>query len=431
MTTNTLSAREADTVRGPLWRRLVLRTLQGIETGRIDLRDPLGSLSCGSGEPRAELQIHDLASYRRIALGGTVGAGEAYVDGLWDCDDLVALTRILLANRQALERMDTGSAWVRQLLDRGGHLFRRNSRSGSRRNISAHYDLSNALFESFLDDRMMYSSAVFPDGPASTADLEAASVEKLDRLCRKLELIPGDHLLEIGSGWGGLAVHAASSYGCRVTTVTLSAEQARAARERVRAAGLDDRVTVALTDYRDVQGRFSKVVSVEMVEAVGHQYLDDYFRALARLTAPDGLVVLQAITIADRHYDGARRSVDFIKKHVFPGSFIPCVSVLVGSAARSSDLVLVNLEDIGADYALTLRAWRERFEAARERLEGLGFDERFRRLWRFYLTYCEGGFMERAISDVQLVFARPDYRGRPFRAPAPTVARVRESNDEH
>lgn len=420
MTTNTLSTGHADSARGPLWRRLVLRSLQAIEAGQVDLVDPLGTVRCGRGEPRARLHVHDLAAYRRIALGGTVGAGESYVDGQWDCDDLVALTRILLMNRDALEGMDSGSAWVRQLLDRGRHLFRRNSRAGSRRNISAHYDLSNELFESFLDERMMYSSAVFPEGSASTADLDAASVEKLDRLCRKLELEPADHLLEIGTGWGGLAVHAASRYGCRVTTVTLSVEQARAARERVRAAGLDDRVTVAVTDYRDVEGQFSKVVSVEMVEAVGHQYLDDYFRALARLAAPDGLVVLQAITIADRQYQSALHSVDFIKKHVFPGSFIPCVSALVDSAARRTDLVLVNLEDIGADYALTLRAWRERFEAARPRLEELGFDERFRRLWRFYLTYCEGGFLERAISDVQLVFAKANYRGRPFRAPTPS-----------
>jgi cyclopropane-fatty-acyl-phospholipid synthase len=335
------------------------------------------------------------------------------MDGGWECDDLASLIRILVINRDALARLDGANTLLTQCRDMLAHLTRRNSRRGSRRNIEAHYDLSNAFFETFLDQRMMYSAAVFE---APGMSLEAASIAKLERLCRKLELDPGDHLLEIGSGWGGLAVHAAAHFGCRVTTVTISPAQQQAAQARVQAAGLEDRVSVLLSDYRDVRGSYDKLVSVEMVEAVGHDYLDGYFRVLDRLLKPGGLLALQAITIEDRRYREAVRSVDFIKKHIFPGSFIPSVSRLVASAARHTDTVLVNLEDIGLDYAATLREWRRRFEARREDILALGFDERFLRMWRFYLAYCEGGFQERAISDVQMLFAKPGYRAQPWRA---------------
>jgi cyclopropane-fatty-acyl-phospholipid synthase len=400
-----------------LFARLVHRALEDLMGGTLCIREAGTETrygQCGSvNDLSVTLIVHDPRCYRRIALGGTVGAGESYMDGEWDCDDLAGLVRLLVINRDAMTRLDGAGTVVARIRDGVAHLTRRNSRRGSRRNIEAHYDLSNAFFETFLDQRMMYSSAVYEQPGMS---LEQASVAKLERLCRKLELGPTDHLVEIGTGWGGLAVHAAGRFGCQVTTATISPAQHAAAVERVRAAGLDDRVTVVLSDYRDLRGRFDKLVSVEMVEAVGHQYLDGYFRVLDRLVKPGGLMALQAITIEDRRYRQAVRSVDFIKKHIFPGSFIPSVSRLVESAARHTDTALVSLEDIGLDYAVTLREWRRRFEARREDILALGFDERFLRMWRFYLAYCEGGFQERAISDVQMLFAKPGYRKRPWRA---------------
>jgi cyclopropane-fatty-acyl-phospholipid synthase len=284
------------------------------------------------------------------------------------------------------------------------HAARRNTRTGSRRNIAAHYDLGNEFFELFLDEGMMYSSAMFAS-PSDT--LEQASERKLRRICEKLDLQPGDHLLEIGTGWGGMAIFAAREYGCRVTTTTLSERQHALASARVREAGLEERVTLLLRDYRDLDGRYDKLVSIEMVEAVGHQFLDGYFGKCASLLGPGGLALVQAITIEDHRYARALGSVDFIKRHVFPGSFIPCASVLVDSAARAGRLRLLNLEEFGDSYALTLQHWRRRFHAHREKARALGLDERFLRLWEFYLCYCEGGFLEHAIGDAQLLVAAP------------------------
>ncbi len=379
-------------------------TIRLTEAGRTEV--------FGIGLPEVHVEVRDPRFYRRLVLGGSVGAGESYMDADWSCDDLVSLIRIFARNRDVLDAVDGVGSLLLRWANRSKHLLRRNTRQGSRQNIEAHYDLSNEFFEVFLDDKMMYSSAVFESEHDS---LEEASEAKLERLCRKLELCPDDHLLEIGSGWGGLAVYAASRFGCRVTTATISPAQLEATRARVRAAGLQDRVDAVLSDYRDLDGCYDKVVSVEMVEAVGHEFLDRYFAALSRLTRPGGLIALQAITIQDRRYRGALAEADFIKKHIFPGSFIPAVSALVDAAARQTDAVLVNLEDIGQDYARTLRTWRERVEARRGEILSLGFDERFVRMWRFYLAYCEGGFLERAISDVQLLFAKPSYRGQPWR----------------
>jgi len=306
--------------------------------------------------------------------------------------------------KDALDGLEGGFARLSAPLRKIVHAFRRNSRAGARRNIAAHYDLGNEFFRLFLDDGMMYSAAMF----ASPADsLEQASERKLRRTCEKLDLGAGDHLLEIGTGWGGMALFAAREFGCRVTTATISERQHALATRRVREAGLDGRVTVLLCDYRDLRGRYDKLVSIEMVEAVGHQFLDGYFRRCAQLLAPGGLALVQAITIEDHRYARALASVDFIKRHVFPGSFIPCASVLVESAARAGCLRLLNLEDFGDSYALTLRHWRQRFMAHREQARALGLDERFLRLWEFYLCYCEGGFLEHAISDVQLLLAAP------------------------
>jgi cyclopropane-fatty-acyl-phospholipid synthase len=395
------------------FRRVLVGSLNRLRDGVVEVADAHGTQTFGAGGPRVRIDVHDPRFYREVVLGGTVGAGEAYMAGHWDCDDLTALVRIMLVNRNLLRGVDGPLSIVRGALDLVAHLRRGNSLRGSRRNIGAHYDLSNAFFETFLDPTLMYSAAVFEN---DSATLEEASVAKLERLCRKLELDADDHLLEIGTGWGSLAIYAAEHFGCRVTTTTISREQFEAARRRVAERGLQDRITVLDLDYRQLTGTFDKIVSVEMVEAVGHRYLDGYFEQCNRLLKPGGLLVLQAITIEDQRYRRALKTVDFIKKHIFPGSFIPSVSVLVDAAARRTDTVLVNLEDIGADYARTLRCWADAAARNAARITALGFDERFQRMWRFYLAYCEGGFAERSISDVQLVFARSGYRGRPWRA---------------
>jgi cyclopropane-fatty-acyl-phospholipid synthase len=323
----------------------------------------------------------------------------------------VSLIRLFARNREALGGLDRSGAALSTLgraAARIVHRLRDNTRRGSRRNIAAHYDLGNDLFELFLDDSMTYSAGYFerPD-----ATLEEAQRAKIDRLCRRLRLGPDDHLLEIGTGWGALAIHAAREYGCRVTTTTISAEQHREAELRVRRAGLDHRIRLLAADYRDLTGSFSKIVSVEMVEAVGLRRLPAYFATLDRLVAPDGLVALQAITIADRNFEAASRSVDFIQKFIFPGSAIPSLSALLSAAARASRLTPLQVDDLGLHYALTLRHWRHRFESRLDRVRALGYDERFVRLWRYYLSYCEGGFLERAIGDAQIVFAAPEFRG--------------------
>lgn len=402
-----------------LLRRRLLATLDGLRGGQVLVRDALGTVELGEpGGLRAELEILDPGFYRAAAAQGSVGAGEAYMDGLWRCDDLVALVQLLVINRDRLDAMETGLARLGGLALRGWHALRRNTRAGSRRNIAAHYDLGNELFELFLDPTMMYSSAVFAD---ESETLEQAQFRKLERICRKLELRPTDHLVEIGTGWGGLAIHAASRFGCRVTTTTISKEQHALATERVAAAGLSDRVTVLLEDYRDLRGEYDKLVSIEMIEAIGHQYLETYLAKCASLLRPEGLALVQAITIEDHRYEQALHSVDFIKRFIFPGSFIPCVSAITGAAAKASDLRLVNLEDIGPSYALTLRHWRQRFMARLDEVRALGYDERFIRMWEFYLAYCEGGFLERSIGDVHLLLARPGNRRAQY-LPAPEAA---------
>lgn len=391
-----------------LLRRRLLATLGELRGGQVVVRDALGTVTLGeAGGLRAELDILDPGFYRAAAAQGSVGAGEAYMDGLWRCDDLVALVQLLVINRDRLDAMETGLARFGGLALRGWHALRRNTRAGSRKNIAAHYDLGNELFKLFLDESMMYSSAVFAD---ESETLEQAQFRKLERICRKLDLQPGDHLVEIGTGWGGMAIHAASRFGCRVTTTTISKEQHALATERVAAAGLSDKVTVLLEDYRDLRGEYDKLVSIEMIEAIGHQYLETYLAKCASLLKPEGLALIQAITIEDHRYEQALHSVDFIKRFIFPGSFIPCVSAITNAAANASDLRLVNLEDIGPSYALTLRHWRQRFMARLDEVRAQGYDERFIRMWEFYLAYCEGGFLERSIGDVHLLLARPGNR---------------------
>jgi cyclopropane-fatty-acyl-phospholipid synthase len=335
------------------------------------------------------------------------------MQGYWSTDDLTALVRILLHNREVLDGMEIGLARATAPLRKALHWAARNTRRGSRRNISAHYDLGNDFFRLFLDPTMMYSSAVF-EHPGMT--LEAASIAKLDRICRKLDLHPGDHVMEIGTGWGGFAMHAAANYGCRVTTTTLSRRQHELAHERIAAAGLANRVTLLLEDYRDLSGQYDKLVSIEMIEAVGHQYYDAYFRKCSELLKPDGMMMLQAITIADQRYESARDSVDFIKRYIFPGCCIPSVAALSDSIARASDMRLFHLTDIGPHYATTLRWWRENLFANLDQVRALDYPDEFIRMWEFYLCYCEGGFSERVLGDAQMLLVKPLARPEPVLA---------------
>ncbi|TAA20172.1 SAM-dependent methyltransferase [Pseudoxanthomonas winnipegensis] len=396
-----------------LLRRRLLDTLGQLRGGRLVLEEAgqmhvLGH--CAADEPAplsAHLRVHDPAFWRMAALNGSVGAGEAWMEGLWDCDDLVALMRLLVRNRDLLDAMDSGTARLGGAAMKLLHACARNTRRGSRRNIAAHYDLGNALFALFLDENLMYSSAIYEDQDES---LEVAATRKLDRICQKLQLGPQHRVVEIGTGWGGFALHAAERYGCHVTTTTISREQHDLAAQRIAQAGLQDRITLLMRDYRDLEGRFDRLVSIEMIEAIGHQYLDTYFAKVGDLLAHEGQALIQAITIEDHRYVQARDSVDFIKRHIFPGSFIPSVAAMTGAMAKASDLRLFNLEDIGPSYALTLRAWRARFASRLDEVRALGYDARFIRMWVFYLAYCEAGFLERSIGDVQLWLTRPGAR---------------------
>ncbi|MBS0379428.1 MAG: class I SAM-dependent methyltransferase [Proteobacteria bacterium] len=412
------AARASAAPRGRLTRVLrerVLERLEPLAHARLEIEDAWGRRSFGEpGAPlSAQVRMSDAECYRALALGGSVGAAESFMAGHWECDDLVSLVRILVRNRDLLDGLEGGFARVAGALLRAGHALRRNTLAGSRRNVAAHYDLGNEFFRLFLSQDLMYSSALWEEGPGDT--LERASERKLERICQELELGPDDHVIEIGTGWGGFALHAAGRYGCRVTTTTLSREQESLAHERIAQAGLSGKVTVLRQDYRELTGRYDKLVSIEMVEAIGARYLDTYFGQIQALLKPDGLAVLQAITIEDHRYLQALRSVDFIKRHVFPGSFIPSVNALIAAKTAASDLALLRLHDFGLSYARTLATWRERFLARLDEVRAQGFDERFIRLWHYYLAYCEGGFRERSIGVAQLTLARPDYRPRAVR----------------
>ena len=393
-------------------RRRLIDQLAALQEAEVRLIDSEGDLRLGqpAADPaltlRCTLRIDDPGFYRALAGNGSVGAAEAYMDGLWRCDDLVALVRILVRNRDLLDAMETGTARIGGMAMRAWHALRRNTRAGSRRNIAAHYDLGNDLFKLFLDRSMMYSSAIYAREDES---LEDAQFRKLDRICRKLQLGPQSKVVEIGTGWGGFALHAAQRYGAHVTTTTISREQHALAQQRVQQAGLADRIDLLLRDYRELDGQYDALVSIEMIEAIGHQYLDTYFAKVASLLKPEGMALIQAITIEDHRYEQALHSVDFIKRHIFPGSFIPSVSAMLGAVART-DLRLYNLEDIGPSYALTLREWRRRFMGQLDAVRAQGYPERFIRMWEFYLAYCEGGFIERSIGDVHLLLTRPGCR---------------------
>jgi cyclopropane-fatty-acyl-phospholipid synthase len=403
-----------------LARRLLLTRLEALADGQLTVveggaRHVFGRPATADGLA-ATLEVLEPSFWVDAASGGTLGAGESYVSGHWRSPDLVALVRLLVRNRALLAGLDRGLARLGAPLARLLHHANRNTRSGSRRNIAAHYDLGNDFFRLMLDPTMAYSCAIYP---APESSLEAAQLAKFDAICRKLDLRPGDELLEIGTGWGGLALHAARHYGCRVTTTTISAEQHAYARAAIDAAGLGARIDLRLEDYRDLRGRYDKLVSVEMIEAVGARFLETYLAACSRLLKPDGAMLLQAITLQDQYYEAALRSVDFIQRYVFPGSFIPSVTAIAAALARVTDLKIYDLEDIGPHYAATLRDWRRNVHAHLGEVRALGYPEEFLRLWDFYLCYCEGGFAERQLGDVQLLLTKPGCRRAPLVGAAP------------
>lgn len=400
-----------------LLKRGLLRQLAHLRHGQLTLVEAGERQLFGQPDAhahlRAEIQVYDEAFWPMVAGNGSIGAGEAYMQGYWSSPDLTAVIRLFVVNLDVLDGLEGGLARLGRPLLHGLHWLNRNTRRGSRKNIAAHYDLGNALFEQLLDSTMMYSAAMFRSAEDS---LEQAQLYKLQRICEKLDLQPDDHLLEIGTGWGSMALYAASHYGCRVTTTTLSREQYEYTRQRIEAQGLQDRITLLLKDYRDLEGQYDKLVSIEMIEAVGHRYLPTYFRQCARLLKDDGLMLLQSITIRDQRYEQAKGSVDFIQRYIFPGGALPSLQVLLENVGRDTDLNLHHMEDFGLHYARTLRLWHDNLRRARHSLEQLGYDEQFYRLWEFYLCYCEGGFLERSIGAAQLLLAKPGARPEPLLA---------------
>lgn len=386
--------------RGP-----VLRRLQRLTEGRLTLRDRHGEATLGPGGegPAGAITVHRDRFYRRVALQGSIGAGESYVDGDWDTPDLTAALRVFAANLESIQGVERGAPVLLKPFRAFAHWLRRNTPSGSRSNIAQHYDLSNDFYELMLDPTMTYSSGYFPSADST---MEEASREKYDRLCRRLRLGPDDHVLEIGTGWGGFAMHAATEYGCRVTTTTISQAQHDYAAERFRRAGVSERIELLLEDYRDLRGEYDKLVSIEMIEAVGERYLPEYFRQCSRRLKTTGAMALQAITIPDCRYDAYRHSVDFIQKHVFPGGFLPSPGAITDCLRRETDLRLAHQEDFAEHYARTLAAWRDNLFGRLGEASALGFDERFLRLWNYYLSYCEAGFRERQIGVSQWLLTK-------------------------
>ncbi|WP_087025010.1 SAM-dependent methyltransferase [Thaumasiovibrio subtropicus] len=356
---------------------------------------------------QAQLVVRHPRLYSRMLKGGSIAAAEAFMDGDWDSPDLTKVVQVMARNLVMLDNLEKKTSWMTRIGYKLSHLFNRNSKKQARDNIAAHYDLGNALYSQFLDDNMLYSSGIYQHDADTLSD---AQINKMQRLCQQLHLQPDDHVLEIGTGWGALAIYIAKHYGCRVTTTTLSQEQYDWAKRRVEEENLGDRITLLLEDYRDLTGTYDKLVSVEMIEAVGKEYLDTYIKKCESLLTPNGLMAIQAITIADQRYDHYSNRVDFIQKYIFPGGFLPSITKLSETLTQRSDLVIRDVKDIGIDYARTLSDWHQAFSSNVDEVLRLGYDERFVRMWRYYLSYCEGGFLERTISTVQIVASRPQWR---------------------
>lgn len=392
-----------------LCRKFALDFISQLQHGDITVVEGNQRLRFGDEQAalKAVITVVDPAFYQKLVMSGSVGGGEAYIYGWWRCDNLTALVRMFALNLATLDKLDSAITRLGRPLLKLLNWRNKNSKTQARKNIAAHYDLGNEMYRLFLDNSMMYSSAVYPD---DTADLASAQQHKLEIICQRLQLKSTDHLIEIGTGWGSMAIYAAQHYGCKVTTTTISQQQYDYAKQRIEALGLQGQITLLLEDYRDLQGQYDKLVSIEMIEAVGEEYLDTYFAKCSSLLKPDGLMVLQAITIVDQRYKQYVREVDFIKRYVFPGGCLPSVSRMTDAVSRKTDLIVRHLQDIGFDYARTLKDWCDNFMHARDKVHQLGYDDNFVRLWQFYLCYCEGGFRERATSAVHLVLSKPANR---------------------
>ncbi|EJN6828560.1 class I SAM-dependent methyltransferase [Vibrio cidicii] len=398
-------------------RRIIFQCLQKMETGTLTVIESFHTESRERSERFgtpgndlsgtnvvATIEVKHPGFYSRVLRGGSIAAGEAYMDGWWDSPDLTALMKLMALNLAALDGLEEQSSWLSKLVYKMAHWANRNTQQNSKKNIHAHYDLGNDLYRAFLDENMLYSSAVFQQ---ETDSLEQAQIHKMDRLCQQLKLKPSDHVIEIGTGWGAMAVYMAKHYGCKVTTTTISEQQYEYTQQLVDKLGLSEQITLLKQDYRDLRGQFDKLVSIEMIEAVGKQYLPSYIKTCQSLLKPGGLMAIQAITIADQRYEYYSDNVDFIQKYIFPGGFLPSVTSLTQATTQHSDLLLRDLYDIGLDYAKTLAHWHRRFNQAETEVRALGYDERFIRMWRYYLSYCEGGFLARTISTVHMTFQRP------------------------
>lgn len=386
----------------------VVKLLSRLESGELQVNES-GDSTGSYGKPaadglRAEINVHAPSAWTDVALRGSIGAAEAYIRGEWSTPELVNVTRLFARNIDVLDQMEQGLARFIMPALRAAHSLNRNTASGSRKNISAHYDLSNDFFSTFLDPMMMYSSAVFehPD-----QDLDAAAVNKLARLVKKLDLKADSHLLEIGTGWGGLAVYAARETGCRVTTTTISQEQFDHAVALVKSEGLEGQVEVLMQDYRLLTGKYDRLVSVEMIEAVGHEFVDEYFAKCESLLTEDGIMVLQAITMAEHRWEIAKSNVDFIQKYIFPGGSLPSLASISSAVSTKTALQPVHIENLAWHYARTLNIWRDRFMQRQDEVRGLGFDDGFIRMWEYYLAYCEAGFAEGTTGLLQLTYAGP------------------------
>jgi len=414
---NDIKQRQGFGILNRIAKNMIVRKLEKLQFGQIKIVEKFGDqehcppITVGrltsECSLKAKITIFNPQFYSDLAFAGSIGAGESYMLGYWKSDSLTTLVQIFVKNAQLLDEMEPSKLSLVSAARKTLHWINRNTKQGSRKNIAAHYDIGNNLFELFLDPTMMYSCGIFSNRHAA---MHEASLLKLHRICESLKLKSTDHLVEIGSGWGGLAIYAAENYGCRVTTTTISKQQYDYAKQRIEQKGLQDKITLLLKDYRDLEGNFDKLISIEMIEAVGHEYYSDYFKKCASLLKPDGAMLIQAITISDQRFDQAKNNVDFIQRYIFPGSCIPSTTALLQAATHSSDLKLMDLSDIGLHYATTLKKWREQFFKNIETVRELGYSEQFIRMWEFYFCYCEGGFLERAISDVHMVFIKPQSR---------------------
>jgi cyclopropane-fatty-acyl-phospholipid synthase len=391
-----------------LYKKITHQRLSQIKDGHIIIKDGESISKYGKqGNLSAKINVLDSVFYKNIILGGTIGASESFIRGEWSSSNLTNVIRVLARNTEAQDKLENFFTLLSQPFLKVMHKLNENSVRGSKKNISRHYDLSNDFFSLFLDKNMMYSSAIYKTRKTS---LEDAAINKLDVICKKLKLKKTDHIIEIGTGWGGFAIYAVKNYGCKVTTTTISIEQYKFAKQKIKEAGLGRQINILLKDYRLLKGQYDKVVSIEMIEAVGYQFYDEYFKIISQLLKDDGDALIQAITIKDQRYSKAIKSVDFIQKYIFPGSCIPSITTIQNSLTNSTDLVINDVRDIGHHYARTLADWRKKFLKNKREIRKLGFDDKFLRMWLFYFAYCEGGFEEKVISDIHLHITKPGYR---------------------